>query len=74
VVDKAMRRARLLGSRGCTQVLHAVHGIHPMYSVAIPRSVGCSHPREGGVRAARSTESARVRSQLGVDGVKGSQC
>jgi hypothetical protein len=27
--------------RGCTQVPRAVHGMHAMYSVGIPRSVGC---------------------------------
>src|SRR5215211_4076855 len=29
-------------SSSCTQILHAVHGTHAMYSVSIPRSVGCS--------------------------------
>jgi hypothetical protein len=27
-------------SGGCTQSTHAVHGVHAMYSVTIPRSVG----------------------------------
>jgi Pyruvate phosphate dikinase, AMP/ATP-binding domain len=33
---------------GCTQILPAVHGRHPGYSVNIPRSVRCRRVRVGG--------------------------
>jgi hypothetical protein len=43
--SEARRHAAVLDERAdaffCTQVLHAVHGMHAMYSADIPRSVGC---------------------------------
>jgi hypothetical protein len=44
------RRCQPRLSRGCTQVLHAVHGMHPMYSASIPRQRGCSHRSVGRIR------------------------
>jgi hypothetical protein len=38
----------------CTQVAHAVPGMHAMYSAGIPRSVGCCTPSQVPVRGLRT--------------------
>src|SRR5215207_2332954 len=49
----------------CTQIPHAVHGMPIMHSVEMPRSAGCSHPKDLGVRR---SQSERVVSRRAVAG------